>query len=858
MQTVRRLLPAAALFVLLPLTASAQLTSPSEYLGREPAADYHLTTYEEAVGYLDLLASQSPRIEVRDMGPTGMGRHQKYAVISSEANMGRLERYREISERLSLARGLDPEEAGRLAGDGKAVVWIDVGLHSTEAAPSEHALPLAWELVTGEDETSRAIRDEVITLLVFANPDGMTMVADWYLESVGTEWEGGRLPRLYNKYVGHDNNRDSYNVSQVEIRNISRLQNQQWFPSVVYNHHQPAPFPARIWVPPYGEPTNPNKPPRVIRWENLIGAAMGLAFDERNMPGVISRVSFDAWYPGFVTQVVVTHNIPSVLTETASSRLGTPVEIPPERIQQRAALPPGAFYTDPWEGGTWRMSDAVHYCLVASRAVLDVSARYRRGLLMSKYELAREAIDRHLSEAPYGWAFPPDPADPGTAAELVDKLLLMGVEVYRAPVPYRDGERTLPAGTLIVPASQPFGPFVKTLMESQDYPDLREHPRLWQGIVRPVDIETGPLRPYDVAGWTLPLQMGLDYRSLEAPFREDAQLLRLDERPAPLPSTGDGEQWVVSASAVDGFRALNRVLSGGGRGARTLSGVPTPAGVLPPGSFVLDRLDAGRMQELLAGAGARAFGVPERPPVGEVRPARIGHYLSWTASMDEGWIRWLLDEFEFPYARLTDDRLRAGDLEADFDVVILPSLGERSIVNGLREGSAPLQYTGGAGAEGVEALRDFVASGGTLVCHDRSVDFALEHFELPVEDAGRTNRQAGFYAAGSVVRMAYSSSHPLAYGMPEEGVAFVSGTRTFRLTGSPPQEEVDVVARFPEAPLLLSGYLEGDEQVAGEPMVLEAEYGEGRIVLLGFSVHNRAQARATFPLLFNALYLAER
>ena len=262
-------------------------------MGHPVGADYHLTTYERAMDWFDHLAQHSGgRMELREMGVTGMGRVHRYAVISSAQNLARMDEYREMARRLSLGRVIDLAEAQEIAKIGKAIAWIDVGLHSTEAAPSEHALQLAYDLVTSDDTRTRRIREEVITLLVFPNPDGMTMVADWYMEHVGTEFEESRMPWLYNRYIGHDNNRDSYNVTQEEVRNVSRLQNQEWFPNVVYNHHQTSPFPTRIWIPPYGEPANPNKPGEVIRWENLIGSAMGMAFDAEGKAGAVSRISF--------------------------------------------------------------------------------------------------------------------------------------------------------------------------------------------------------------------------------------------------------------------------------------------------------------------------------------------------------------------------------------------------------------------------------------------------------------------------------------------------------------------------------------------------------------------------------------
>ncbi len=790
--------PLGALLGLLlagPLYAQDPMT-PEAFFGHPVGADYHLTTYERAMEWFDHLARRSAgRMQLLEMGTTGMGRPHRYAVISSAANMERLAEYRGIARRLSLAgRGgtgagaagatepstilLSTEEAARLAGEGKAIAWIDVGLHATEAAPSEHALQLAYDLVVDEDPRTRRIRDNVITLLVFPNPDGMTMVADWYMEHVGTEFERARMPWLYNRYIGHDNNRDSYNVTQEEVRSVSRLQNQLWYPNVVYNHHQTAPFPTRIWIPPYGEPTNPNKPGEVIRWENLIGAAMGQAFDAEGKPGAVSRVSFDAWYPGFMTQVVVHHNIPSILTETALYHLATPHEYTADDIPEEwRDFDKSAFYTMPWEGGWWRIGDAVEYCLTASKAVLDVTARYREDMLLSKYRMARRNIDRFQEEAPYGWAFPVEQRDPYALSLLLDKFRLLGVEVYTAGAPFHAGGRTLPEGTVVVPTSQPFGGFVKTLLERQLYPDLREKTHLWQGIPRRIDIESDPLRPYDVAGWTLSLQMGLDVVELDGP-------------------------------------ASTLALEPGGGGAETGS-----------------------------------------PPTLET--GRVGLFRPWQSSMDEGWIRWILDHHRVPHTELRNGRVRAGSLIRDFDAIILPSLGTGTILEGNGEGRAPPEYVGGIGGEGLGALKAFAREGGTLFFHGASARMAVDSFDIPVREVSREARDGGFYAPGSILRFTWSDESDLTTGLKGEGVAFVSSRGLLFETTEGSSEASGrprILGRFPETgPLLLSGYLEGEDALRGKAAAVEVPYGEGRLILVGFSLHNRAQMMANFPLLFNGL-----
>jgi hypothetical protein len=836
-------------------TAWAQTPmTPEAFFGHPVGADYHLTTYEKAMEWFDHLAERSGgRMEVMEMGVTGMGRPHRYAVVSSEENLARLDEYREIARRLSLGRGLSPVEAQELAGEGKAIAWIDVGLHSTEAAPSEHALQLAYDLVIGEDPRSRRIREEVITLLVFPNPDGMTMVAEWYMEHVGGEFEESRMPWLYNRYIGHDNNRDSYNVTQEEVRNVSRLQNQEWFPNVVYNHHQTAPFPTRIWIPPYGEPANPNKPGEVIRWENLIGAAMGMAFDAEGKPGAVSRVSFDAWYPGFMTQVVTHHNIPSILTETALYYLATPHEYSLEDIPETwRDFQKSAFYTTPWEGGWWRIGDAVEYCLTASKAVLDVTARYREEMLLSKYRLAQANIQRFEAEGPYGWAIPRNQDDRFALEELQDKFELLGVEVYLSEEAFEAGGRELPARTLVVPTSQPFGGFVKTLLERQAYPDLRTKTHLWQGIPRRIDVESGPLRPYDVAGWTLSLQMGLEAFEMDRPASNLALApmaefvpFRTEEGSTWLLHRSDGASWKVVTGLQD--RGIQVEVEEGGEGRFV---------VRPGHDQALDELfqDMGLVPNSDV---IRETASEEIPPTNPLSPFRVAVYRPWQGSMDEGWLRWILEHYDFQVTELRNDRVKAGDLKMDFDAIILPSLSSGAILEGNREGTVPLQYVGGIGEEGLEALKAFAREGGTILFHEGSSELALQSFDLPLREVSGAAREAGFYSAGSILKFSWDADNPLAQGMDPDGVAFVtSRALLFEITGvgegivGRPR----VVGSFPEeGPLLLSGYLEGEEAIAGQAPVVEVPYGEGRLVLVGFSLHNRAQMVANFKILFNTI-----
>ena len=457
-----------------------QITSPKTYLGYKPGDDFHLATYEELSGYFEQLAGESDRLSVFDMGPTTEGRRMKYVIISSEKNMVNLERYKQISKKLSLAKGITEEEAKELAREGKVIVWIDSGLHSSETSPPMHQFQLAYELITSTDPVITNIRDNAILLLVQANPDGMTNVANWYMKNVGTKFETSSMPELYHKYAGHDNNRDFHMANLLETQNMIRCTSTEWFPELMYAQHETAPFPARIWMPPNADPVHPNTHPIVLRWKNLIGAAMGRAFDAAKQPGAISRNGFDLWYPGYEGgPSFETHNIPTVLTETANFRYATPnfytIRDFPEAYRD---LVKGTFYPSPWEGGWWRIKDAIEYNLTASKSILDLAARYKYEFLYSKYQVGSDVIEKYNNEPPYGWIFSVDQKDPNNMALLFNNLMDYGVEIYTSDVDFTYEGINYSSGTFIIPTSQAFGLYVRTVLEKQDYPDMRKYPYL--------------------------------------------------------------------------------------------------------------------------------------------------------------------------------------------------------------------------------------------------------------------------------------------------------------------------------------------------------------------------------------------
>ncbi|KPK75577.1 MAG: hypothetical protein AMJ79_10885 [Phycisphaerae bacterium SM23_30] len=856
----------------------AQVTAPEEHLGYKPGADFHLMTYEQAIGYFELIAGQSDRMQIFDMGATSEGRRMKYAVISSAENMAQLDRYKDINRRLSLVRGLNEGQVRRMVEEGKTIVWIDGGLHATECAPAQLLPQLAYDLVTGRSGQMENIRDNVITLIVFANPDGMTIVSDWYMENIGTPYEVSSVPWLYHKYAGHDNNRDSFMGNLVETQNMNRATSQEWYPAILYNQHQTGPFPARIWIPPDSEPTNPNVHPLIIRWKNLIGTAMGKAFDQNNQPGAISRISYDSWYPGYATQVAEGRNTISILTETQLYRYATPKYFSVGDFSAaHRDLTVGVFYPTPWQGGWWRLGDAVAYNHTACLAILDVAAKYRDEFLYDKYRMGRDTIERFEKEPPYGWIIPPDQPDQNTTALLVNRLILNGIEIYTAEAEFYHDGILYPEGSYLIPTSQPFGLFAKNMFEKQDYPDLRKYAHLWQGLVSMEQWEGGPLRPYDGVGWTLPLQLGVQYRPMSKPL--DVDKTRVEQAEAPAGRvTGTGGQFVFTHSDNHSFKTLYLILKEGGKVSWadeefTLEGTKYPKGTFIIEADSISQRLLGRIASetgvLLRGGGVQAESTPLKIP-------RIALYKSWTASMDAGWITYILDQFGYEYHPLTNAEVKTGNLGDRFDVIVLADQGASQILNGHKKGTIPPDYAGGIGDEGVENLKEFVRKGGSLICNKSSCGFAVSNFKLPVTNVLEGVGSEEFNCPGSILKMDYDINHPLAYGMPARGVGYFSGAQVFEIDKDEDKEEETTekviketkektekaaekplpkaVAKYPEEKLLLSGWMIGDDMIRDKAAVLDAPVGEGKVVLFGFNVHNRAQSYATFKLFFNALY----
>jgi hypothetical protein len=865
--------------------ALAQVPTPESVLGHKPGDDFYLASYDDSLGYFQKLAHATDKLKLVQVGKTSQGRDWYIAIISSARNLADLDKYKDTARRLALVKGLTDEQAHTLAHNGKVIVHIDGGLHSTEVAPAQMTIQLAYNLVTATDPDTTAILDNVILLLWFSiNPDGQNMVAKWYRGNLGTPYEVSSMPGLFQEYIGHDNNRDGYMNNMIESQVITRTE-LEYYPNVNYNHHQTAPFPARIWIPPFGDPVSLNPHPLMYRWVNVFGTAMAAWLDEHDMPGAMHRGRFDDWYPGFVDHVNNFRNTVSFLTETALYEYATPhfyttSDFPAQSQDLRNQI----FYSSPWRGGWWRLGDAVRYTLGASMAVLDTAAKNREELLFDRYRAGRDVIARFTKDPPYAYIIPREQRDTPTAATLVEKLLIDGIEVHQATKEFAANGSNYKEGDWVVLMDQPFAALVKELFDIQKYPTLPGPPAA-AATAAPAAAGAGgrgaapaaggtpaaaagggrggggggrgaaaaapaggaapaaPAQtPYDVTGWTLPTQMGVEVVPVSQPVSDATRrTLHKIERVEPIQGKveGAGPVLAFSHNSNAALRAVNEILAAGG----TVSFAKSEGTIYATGN-------AGA---ILKKDGVDAKSLPEAPDAWPVKQPRIGIFQPWSGNIDEGWTRWILEQFHFPFTVMHNSDVRDGHLRDQYDTILIAEMATRQIMEGARPGSVPGQYAGGIGEEGAQALRDFVTAGGTLVTLGNAASFAIEQFNLPVTNALAELRQDQFFCSGSLLRVEIPDpKHPLVAGLPLMPAVMFERNQAF---DTRPTFRGKVLASYvKDRNPLVSGYLLGAEAIQGKAAALDANYGSGHIVILGFRPQWRGQSHGTYKFLFNALY----
>jgi hypothetical protein len=460
-----------------PQAQNRSIPAPESVFGFTAGADYKLATYDQSIAYFKKLEGASRHLRLVEAGKTSQGRTMYFALISTPENLAKIDRYREIWQRLAHPQGLTDAQAEALAREGKALVHIDGGLHAIEVAGPQHAPLLAFDLVRNANEpaTKAMLENVVLMLWPTINPDGQQMVSEWYMKNVGTPYELSGLPQLYQEYVGHDNNRDAYMLNMIESRVIEHAW-RQWEPQIVYVHHQVAPFPTRIWLPPFSEPVGIEAPPVIAREINMIGMAIAKALDEKGQPGATHMGrAFDAWYPGYIDYAPIFKNVAAYWTETALHSYATPREYTIDDFPQNFRdLRAQSLYSSPWKPGWWRLRDAVDYMETASLATIEYASKYKDSLLMNRYRAGRDQIALGSTRAPYAYLVPQEQRDPVAAVELLRRLAFGGVRVHQMTEAIAVEGVTYPVGTWVVPTDQEIAAMAREVLDIQRYPDIRQ------------------------------------------------------------------------------------------------------------------------------------------------------------------------------------------------------------------------------------------------------------------------------------------------------------------------------------------------------------------------------------------------
>ncbi len=807
--------------------------TPASVLGFAPGEDRKLADWSQITTYFRRLDAASERVRVDEVGRTTEGRPFLIVTLTSEANMKRLEEIRRDNLRLADPRGLREEEGAAIVLRGKAIVAANYAIHSTEVGAYQTPLVFAHRLAGSDDADVLEILDRAVVLMIPShNPDGTDLVTAWYRKTLGTPFEGKAPPVLYQKYTGHDNNRDWYMFTQQESLLTVRHLYDRWRPQVVLDVHQMGERAARTFLPPFTDPWEPNVDPALRAAVASVGMdAAARVVAERS--GVVVQALYDAWSPA--RAYPHTHGGVRVLSETASARLASPVEVRFEDLERGHGYDPKIAswnFPRPWPGGTWRLQDIVDTQLAVSSAVVGHVARNREFWLRTFLDVNRRAAAR---SDPHAFVIPREQRDPLATARLVRVLRDGGVEVHRARAPFTAGSARHEAGSHVVLMQQPWSAFAKMLLERQRYPDLRQYPG------------GPPLRPYDVTAHTLPLLLGVHVVAAP-PFSADLEPVA-DAVPAPGRIEGTGSLLAFDHGNA-GLVTLGRLLKAGvaARWARqpfTSGGRSYPAGtLLAPASA------RGTLERIALETGLEVHGVTGPPSALALRAPRVGLYASWVPSMDEGWTRYVFEkEAGVEYVTLHDADVRRGRLRERFDAIVLPDEPPDVMLKGHAPGTMPDEYTGGLGPAGVSALRAFVEAGGTLVTLDSASLFAIEHLRLPVTNGLSTLDSGSFYCPGAILEVS-SAGSPLAHGLGEKVPVWFESSPAFDVAGG------NAVLRYGADEPLLSGWLLGGPHLKGRAALVDVPLGQGRVVLFGFRPQYRAQSWLTYVPFLNALYLS--
>jgi hypothetical protein len=845
---------------------SKGIISPERFFGFQMGADRKIARWDKIVEYFWHLNELSDRIKVIELGKSTENNPYILAIISSAENLNNLEKIREMSWRIAHPKGLSDQEIENIIKNGKSVVEITNSQHATEIGGTQMSPELAYELITSEDPVFKTIRENTVLLLLpCVNPDGEIMVVDWYNKWLETEYEGVGQPWLYHKYVGHDNNRDTIISNMVETQMWAKLTFQEWYPQAYFDHHHMGSYGARLYVPPLAPGwIDPNVDPLIWTEQRLYGGNMSNKLEAEGKTGIEHETFVDEFMTT-TNHVCRRMGICGMLSESASAKLATPMYIHYHQLQGELNRPEYNAqhnFPHPWPGGWWRLRDIVEQQKIASLAVLEIAALFRERILRSMYMKATRAIKEGTEKPPYAFILPPYQDDPLTVLKFLKAYRALGIEIHQAKKDFIAENIPYPAGSYIIFLSQIARPYILATIQKSLFKD---EPWNRKGDGTPVPTK-------DPAASTLVEYMGV--KAIEVANKFSVDSIEVQEIKTPTVVLVDESQngYILDGRINDHYKIINILLKNRIKIHRTIEEVKVGDKTFPPGAFYVPH-DDGVVKALNKAAEDQCavYATLKTKPnfhTKEVKPLRIAMYQRYYGgNMQEGWSRWLLEQYQYDYTIVMDKEIKEGNLKEKYDVLILPSDATPMITgkdieewwNKLRAyyplPTYPPEYRSGIGDDGVRAIKEFVEKGGKLITLNESTSFALDEFKLPINNVVKDLALNDFLCSGSTLNVNVDSTHQLGYGMNNKSLLlFLPSSSAFQVKPVENNDKYTIIASYPDSQLLYSGWLIGEKYLHRKAALIDAKYGKGNVLLYGFEPLFRGQTHSTFKLFFNALF----
>ncbi len=841
---------------------SSNIQSPEEFFGHKMGEDKKLARWDKIVEYFWVL-DKSPSVKVVELGLSTEGNSFLLAIISSPENIKNIDKIKEMSWNIAHPKGLSKKEIEEIIKNGKTVISMTNSLHASEVGGTQMSSELAYELATSPKHEE--IRENTILLIVPSfNPDGNIMVVDWYNKTLGTEYEGTGTPYLYHKYVGHDNNRDAVHNTQVESQMVSQFMYKEWYPQAYIDHHHMGGTGARFYIPPFANPINDKVDPLIWTEQTLYGGMMATMLESEGKTGIEQAATYPGEFMPTFNYIPCWHNICGMLTESASARIATPAYVHYHQLRGSSRGRPEyrtqMGFPHPWEGGWWTLRDIVEQQKISSLACLTVAAKHRELILRNMYQKASRNIEKGETEAPYAFIVKPDQHDKISAYKLMKTMMDTDIEISRSTREFKAEGVTYPRGTYVVFVAQPCRPYIISLLKRTFY-------HAGPFSFKP---DGTPISPYDLCTYTIAEFMGVGLHEVKKSFDGSFEVLESIRYPR---GTVDNKSsgWLLDCRSNESYAAVNRLLRKGIEIHRTLESATLEGTVIVKGSFYIPK-NTGVEAEVKRQSKRHHLNFVASPDkmvkTKPIRMLRVGMYHRYRGgNMDEGWTRWLLEQYRFRYKKLMDADIKRGKLINKYDVIILPSDSKQMITGegieeyykkrfkGARSPTRyPKEYETGIGKEGLEKLKEFVEAGGLLVNFAGSSDVAIELLGLPIKNAVKDISSKEYLCPGSTLRVNVNYENILTEGIQDDLLIIFRNNTAFEIAPGKHSEDMDVVLSFPEQQIMESGWLIGEKYLSRKAAIIDAKKGKGRAILFGFSPIFRAQSDSTFKLFFNCLY----